>query len=351
MPRKALPGTGHLQTGRQSVVESGQRVHAQREALQAAKNLLKPGEIAGDYDAARMLGTTLGGRLRAITAEDLRTFAASVRSLGKKFTGGITAKQVIDLSAAIDRERANEQIRTAVPVAHMDGVVHFVTNAGPESDVTRHHVYVEFLNFSAVVASPAPLKDLAKELAQGRIRWRCDCGRFTYWYGYIATVGQFIYGDKQVNFPKIRNPHLTGVACKHGLRVMQQLASPMVRLRLEKLIEDGRKDRPGKVYTTTKKDAQAMAALQTQRSDWKRNTVESAGERSSRLAQQRAAVKATAKAQQKEQEQAARRTEAQKARAVRGFEASLQRMVQAGALSAEQAAAMRAQAVGRRAGP
>ena len=349
MPRKPFPGTAHLQTGRQAVAESGQRVNAQRESLRAATNLLKPGEIAGDYDAARMLGTTLGGTLRAITAEDLRTFAASVRALGRKFTGGITAKQVIDLSSPVDRERANEQIRTAVPVAHMDGVVHFVTNAGPESHVTRHHVYVEFLNFSAAIASPAPLKDLARELAQGRIRWRCDCGRFNFWYSYIATVGQFIYGDKQVNFPKIRNPHLTGVACKHGLRVMQQLSSPMVRLRLEKLIEDGRKDMPGKVYTTTKKDAQAMAALQAQRADWKRNTVESAQERGARLAQQRAAVKATTKARQKEQERAAQRTEAQKDRAIKAFEISLQKMVKAGAISADQAAAMLVQAVGRRA--
>lgn len=329
-------GSGFVVAGRKAIAESVVRVNEQRQALQAATNLLKPGEIAGDYNAARMLGTTLGGKLRAITTEDLKTFAATVRSLGKKYTGGITPKQVIDLSAPIDRERANEQIRTAVPAAHKDGVIHFVTNASKGSDVTRHHVYVEFLNWSAAVASPAPAKDLAKELFEGRVRWRCDCGRFTYWYSYIATVGQFIYGDQQVNFPKIRNPKLVGVACKHGLRVMQQVSSPAVRLRIEKMIEDGRKDAPGKVYVTTKKDAQALAALQTERAGWKRNTVESAQERQIRLAQQRMAQKAPAAARAK----VAGMSPAQLAQERRKFEMNLQKLVAMGVLKPKQAAAM-----------
>lgn len=329
-------GASHILAGRKAVAESVARVNDQRQALRAATNLLKPGEIAGEYNASRMLGTTLGGKLRAITSEDLKAFAASVKALGKKYTGGITPKQVIDLSAPIDRERANAQIRTAVPAAHKDGVIHFVTNAGPDSDVTRHHVYVEFLNYSAAVASPAPAKDLAAELFGGRVRWRCDCGRFTYWYSYIATVGQFIYGDQQVNFPKIRNPKLVGVACKHGLRVMQQLSSPMVRQRIEKMIEDGRKDAPGKVYLTSKKDQQALAALQTERAGWKRNTVESAVERQTRLAQQRMAQKAPAAARAR----VAAMSAAQLAQERRRFEMNLQKLVAMGALKPKQAAAM-----------
>ena len=329
-------GAGFVVTGRKAVAESVARVNDQRRALQAASNLLKPGEIAGGYNAGRLLATTLGGKLRAITSDDLKAFATSVKALGKKYTGGMTPKQVIDLSAPVDRERANEQIRTAVPAAHKDGVIHFITNASKHSDVTRHHVYVEFLNWSAAVASPAPAKDLAKELFEGRVRWRCDCGRFTYWYSYIATVGQFIYGDQQVNFPKIRNPKLVGVACKHGLRVMQQLSSPSVRLRIEKMIEDGRKDAPGKVYLTTKKDAQAIAALQTERAGWKRNTVESGQERQLRLAQQRMAQKAPAAARAR----VANMTAAQLANERSKFERNLQKLVAMGALKPKQAAAM-----------
>ncbi len=329
-------GAAHIMAGRKTIAESAARVAAQREALQAATNLLKPGEIAGDYNAARMLGTTLGGKMRPITAEDLKAFAASVKALGKKYTGGITARQVIDMSAPIDRERANAQIRTAVPMAHKDGVIHFVTNAGPDSDVSRHHVYVEFLNWSAAVASPAPAKDLARELFEGRVRWRCDCGRFTYWYSYIATVGQFIYGDQQVNFPKIRNPKLIGVACKHGLRVMQQLSSPAVRQRIERLIEDGRKDKPGKVYLTSKKEAEQLAALQASRAGWKRNTVESADEKRLRLAQQRMAAKAPASARAR----VASMSAAQLAQEKRRFEMNLNKLVAMGVLKPKQAQAM-----------
>ena len=339
----APKGAGFVIPGRKAIAESTARVNDQRQSLAAASGLLKPGEVAGEYNAARLLGTTLGGQLRALTAEDLKVFAANVKKLGKKFTGGITAKQVIDLSAPVDRERANAQIRTAVPMAHKDGVIHFVTNAGPDSKVTRHHVYVEFLNWGAAVASPAAPKDMAKQLFEGRLRWRCDCGRFTYWYSYIATVGQFIYGDQQVNFPKIRNPNLVGVACKHSLRVMQQLSSPQVRARIERMIEDGRKNAPGKVYTMTKKDAQALAAEQTRRADWKRNTVESSAERQLRLAQQRMAAKAPAAARAR----VAAMSPAQLERERRAFERNLQKLVAMGALKPAQAKAMLAKVGGK----
>jgi len=329
-------------SARSTVAESARLVQEQRDALAKAGGLLKPGEIAGSYSAARMLSTTLGGSLRAITAEDLKVFAKNVKALGKKFTGGITPKEAINLSAPIDRQRANDQIRTAVPMAHKDGAMHFVTNAGPDSDKTRHHVYVEFLNYNAAVASPVKPDQIVRQLYEGRVRFRCDCGRFTYWYGYLATVGQFIYGDQQVNFPKIRNPQLTGVACKHVLRVMQQLPSPAVRMRLEKMIEDGRQDTPGKVRAVTVKDARAIAEAQARQAAWKRNTVESATERAQRLAQQWMAKNVPAKAKKK----AVGATPAQVAAAKRKFTTTVNNMVAMGMLTAKQAKAMMAKVGG-----
>lgn len=330
------PASGLVTSARTAIAESTRRVNDQRSSLETAKRLLKPGEIAGDYNAARLLTTTLGGQLRAITHQDLKSFANSVKKLGKQFTGGITAKQVIELSAPIDRARSNDQIRTAIPMASRDGVMHFVTNAGPDSDVTRHHVYVEFLNWGAAVASPAQPKDMARQLFEGNLRWRCDCGRFNFWYSYIATVGQFIYGDKQVNYPKIRNPKLVGVACKHGLRVMQQISSPAIRARLEKMIEDGRRNTPGKVSNVTQKDARAIAAEQLRQSAWKRNTVESPNERSLRLAQQRMAAKAPASARAK----VAAMSQTQLANERRKFATNVRKLLAMGVLKPKQAAAM-----------
>lgn len=255
--------------------------------LARARNLLRPDEVAGDYDAARLLQTTLGGQLRPITHEDLKTFQANARALGKAFKGGITAKQIIDRSLKVDRDRANEQIRVAVIRQFGGGKVHFVTNAGPDSDVHRHHVLIDFADFEAGVASPAKPDAAAKFLTEGKIRCSCDCGRWTFWYSYIATIGKFNAGLQQLHFPKIRNPHLVGVSCKHLLRVLQQLQSPYVRGAVAKMIEQGRRGEAAKVRAVTKKDAQAMAKHQADTAHHKRSQIETTAERKTRLEQQR----------------------------------------------------------------
>lgn len=275
--------SSHIIPATKAIKESVARVLSQREALSKASGLLKPGEVAGEYSVSRLLSTTLGGVLRPLTHDDLRKFEVTVKKLGKKFTGGITAQSVIDMSLKIDRDRANEEIRTSVPMSTKAGVIHFVTNSGPNSDVARHHVYVEFLNYSAALASPVVSSAMVKPLTQGKLRYTCDCGRHTFWFSYLCTVGKFSYGDPQVNFPKIRNPKLVGVACKHVLRVMQQLNMPIIRTQVEKMIERGRSSLDRKPKVMTKKEAEDLAKQQTAQTNWKRNQVETAGEKQDRL--------------------------------------------------------------------
>lgn len=188
---------------------------------QAATTILHPNEVSGEYDAGRLLKTSLRGQIRNLTHDDIRAFQANVRRLKTKFKGGITAQGVIDLSLQEDRDRANKQIRMAVPASIHGSKVHFITNAGPDSDVSRHHVQVNFLDFEAAVgASPNEPKKIGKMVTGGRLQFDCDCGRHTFWYRYIATIGKYNFGRAETGFPKIRNPHLKGVACKHVLRVM-----------------------------------------------------------------------------------------------------------------------------------
>ncbi|MCV5390784.1 phage tail protein, partial [Escherichia coli] len=60
----------------------------------------------------------------------------------------------------------------------------------------------------------------------GRISFDCDCGRHQYWYRYLATMGNYcIAPPKEFAFPKIRNPELSGVACKHVLKAATMLQS------------------------------------------------------------------------------------------------------------------------------
>ena len=267
--------------------EVRQRFDNQFEQRQRASNILSPDEVAGSYDAGRLLATTLGGEVRALTAADLQTFKRQAEALGKKFRGGITAKAVIDNSTQADRERSNREIRVAIPYQRMGSNVHFITNAGPRSEVVRHHVHVQLLNIDAAVASPAKASDLVRMVVDGGLKFDCDCEHHQYRFRYIASIGRYNAGRTETGYPKITNPNLIGIACKHVLRVMQKMSAPDVRQYIEKMIQDGRKMERPKVVRTLKKDAAEMARLQEKQAGWKRNQVESAGEKRLRLAQQR----------------------------------------------------------------
>lgn len=288
MTTKSSSSSAALGNFRSAGKEARGRYHGDVSQRERASHILSPNEVSGDYDAGRLLGTTLGGVMRPLTIEDLRTFRQNVKTLGKQFKGGITAKAVVDMSLPVDRDRANREIHMAVPVQFFSGRVHFMTNAGPKSEVTRHHVHIELLNYSAAISSPAKAPDLVKLLTTGPLKLDCDCGRHTYWFRHIATVGNFNAGRPETGFPKIRNPNLVGVACKHVLRVMQQLSSPGVKMQLEKMVEAGRKTVAPKLKVLSKKEAKAIADEQAKQSDWKRNKVESSVERQRRFAQQRA---------------------------------------------------------------
>ncbi len=209
--------------------EAAKAANADLERRQASMTILNPNEVSGEYDAGRLLQTTLRGEIRTLTHADLRAFQQNVQRLKKRYKGGITAQAVIDQSLPADRERANKQIRMATPVSIRGGEVHFITNAGPDSDVARHHVNINFLDFEAAVgASPNQPNKIAKLVTDGRLQFECDCGRHTFWYRYIATVGKYNFGRAETGFPKIRNPNLRGVACKHVLRVMHVILKDKV---------------------------------------------------------------------------------------------------------------------------
>lgn len=228
----------------------------------AAKTILSPIDVYGDYDFTRALQTTLGGVMRPLTSDDLRTFQSCVQKLGKKYKGGITAQGVIDHSLKEDLARANAQIRIATVAQAHNGQLNFITNAGPDSDVSRHHVTVQFPTFATYTASPLEAKKLAPAMLKGPVRFDCDCGRHRYWFRFIATKGNFNALRGEVGFPKIKNPRLQGIACKHVLRVMYSLLrDATVRMVSAKMIENGQKFVAKKI-TLSNEDMRAQAAAQ-----------------------------------------------------------------------------------------
>lgn len=239
------------------------RVRARSEAVsrnrsQVEKGILSDGKFAQLYQQAQQQGfvdvmkTTLGnafsqqGLLRNIQVEDLEIFNQKITDLERRgaFKEGITAREVINASLAVDRSRASSEIPWSHPIAsrylakgaNKTLVVTFTTAASGRNGANKHFVNVEFLQFKETVTHrlmTTPSKDQAiqdaQKLKDGLLKFDCDCGRHTYWYRFIASKGKFAYigsnplGREETGFPKIRNPQLKGIACKHVLRTMQSL--------------------------------------------------------------------------------------------------------------------------------
>lgn len=241
-----------------------QGIQARNAAEQEDKSrpvFLRPNDVAGEYDFSRALKTTLGGNvLRDITLDDLKVFQKNINTIGAMYKGGITIPQVISLSRPADIERANKEIHVAVPVMRRAGKITFVTNAGPKSKDINHTVVIEFLAFDSVVLDPERQRasTIENRLSNGKVRLECDCGRFTYWYRYLATLGGFVHGRKEGAFPKERNPDLTGIACKHILRTVQFCRTPLGKRYLEMAIKKDRTKQHGRQYGAS---AKAIANL------------------------------------------------------------------------------------------
>lgn len=236
----------------------------------------------GDWDSAKVLTTTLGGKMRPLTADDLATFRRNMNTARRNFKGygGITARQVIDLASAgaltyktpqaggarSDIDKARGEIKTALPVSALGDTVRFRTSSGRNSRRPYHLVLIRFMGFreaqqQAVTAGPdkAGARRAASWLRKERLAFDCDCERHRYFLRYVATIGGFNAGRDETGYPKIRNPNLQGVACKHVLRVMAELeSSTMVLGFLEKHLS--RVIAAQRATQVTQQEAEAMAA-------------------------------------------------------------------------------------------
>jgi hypothetical protein len=235
---KKLLNQKNLASG-QNKLESSQR--ADRADAETGKNrkdgksiILRSDQIRGDFDASQLLNITLGNEKREITEADILAYRENIKRIEKQFgdsfngKGGISPREVINLSLDVDRKRASNEIHLAIPFNRKGGVIRFVTNASEQSKDEKHYVTIDIVGYANLLTgSNAPKTTRVRTQVEGRVRFDCDCGRHRYWgYRYIATLGNYHYGEREDGFPKIRNDGLAGVACKHVLRVMHFLLSP-----------------------------------------------------------------------------------------------------------------------------
>ena len=209
--------------------------HGERLTTKKLESLVKTAKNRAGISAGELLEFTLGDTKRnrelkkTLNAAILDAYLANVKAASNKFLGGITPQQVINQSRVEDIKRANTQIHLASVFKRKGNVLSFVTNAGIGSKDTHHYVTVQLLDYPNLLLgrTKAPtVVDVREAVIDGKIRFDCDCGRHRYWYRYVATVGKYNYGIDENRYPSTRNPKLTGVACKHALRVMKYVTSP-----------------------------------------------------------------------------------------------------------------------------
>ncbi len=179
------------------------------------------------------------------TPEELKTFEGTRKDVRHAFNSkvaGITYAQLVAGSDSIDIKRANNNvddgsgIKRAVPSSLKHNVITISVEASDRSDDQHHRVKVRFEEWDTLIDDMSDEKaaaKTAKKLCAGRVSFDCDCGRHQYWYRYIATAGNFALAPpKEYSFPKIRNPNLKGVACKHVIHSMTRLQSASWQLRI-----------------------------------------------------------------------------------------------------------------------
>lgn len=308
------------------------------EAEAAAKSTILTDKMlqSGQWDSGKVLFTTLNGGVTQITANELATFRHNMQ-IAKKQAGfatgkGITARQVIDLASAkplvylsdrsdgarSDIDRARKEITMGVPVSALHDSVRFITNAGDSTPgVTRHHVTIQLMGFrnavDAIIASggdSAAVRREANKMRKGGLKFDCSCDRHRYFLRYVATIGGFNAGRDETGFPKIRNPGLKGVACKHVLRVMTELESSNSVLRF---LERHLQGVSAYKANTTVKQTEAEEAIQSKAPARIKTSEQRKAEAAK--AKERRATKAAAKA--------APRSKAKKPAATRRLEAQI----------------------------
>jgi hypothetical protein len=212
----------------------------QRKNRRKARRTLTPrtmGKRNRELDAFLSLGKKKDGTY--FTPDDIRRFDAARQAHKKGFRNtvpGITYAQLVAQSTSIDIKRANNRVSdgTGIKAATFLGIKHNLAvvsvKASEESDHQHHRVRIRFEEWDQAVEDisedDAKKARIAADLCKGRVSFDCDCGRHQYWYRYMATAGNYaVAPPKEYAFPKIRNPDLNGVACKHVLHTMTRFQS------------------------------------------------------------------------------------------------------------------------------
>ena len=178
------------------------------------------------------------GATVSYTVDDLKRFVEARERADKAFrpeTRGVPLAQLENASREADRQRSQE-VKSALLYKVSGNMLFFQV----QGNINPHYlVRVRLEDWERHLHNPY-LNPLiaAKEAATGRISFDCACGRHQYWYRYLTQIGGFaINPPKEQDFPKIRNPGLTGCCCKHVLKVLRVLKTNAIQTVLSRELE------------------------------------------------------------------------------------------------------------------
>ncbi|HHN5367824.1 TPA: phage tail protein [Escherichia coli] len=218
---------------------------AQRSNRRGARRTLTPAMMHNkDLDRFLKLGKKKEGTF--FTAEDMKRFIENRKAHRGSFASnvpGITWAQMGAQSKKIDIDRASNRVDdgSGISKAAFIGLQHSIAivnvTASNVSKHQNHRVRIRFETWDAAVESAGNpdenINNIARKLCADRVSIDCDCGRHQYWYRYMATAGNYcVAPPKEYSYPKVRNPDLTGVACKHVLHAMNRFQSSTWHLKI-----------------------------------------------------------------------------------------------------------------------
>lgn len=208
------------------------------------KRTLRPGQLSRKsvQDLVR-LGKKQDGT--EFTVDDLKRFDQMRKQYKKRGAGlaGVTYSELVAKSAEtrVDRASNRSKDRRGVSQAQLlklrANVATIKVKASDISDHQHHKVDVRFEEWGERMGdadgSDRGYASAARKACAGRMSINCSCGDHQYRYRYMATLGNYCLSPpKEFAYPKITNPNLTGLACKHVLLAATMLQSPTWSSRL-----------------------------------------------------------------------------------------------------------------------
>ena len=215
---------------------------------QNAKRTLSPAQIREGIRSGQIspeMETAIGKKAdgSSFTVDDLKSFQKARTDTAKRFgKKGITIDQLIAASRPDDVKRANGTFipkkedgwrgnlaRGAARLYQVRGdTLFFSVRASEESKKQLHQVKIRLQGWNDQLTNErANEKTAVKNALDGQILIDCDCERHQFWYRYLAGVGGYaLTPPTEKDFPKVRNPDLTGACCKHVVAAFQVVRTP-----------------------------------------------------------------------------------------------------------------------------